>query len=379
LYRVVPAFVKKAKLIHLYGQIERRDDEARIVEGYVYVNEDVGDGRRLSRAAMEAATEDYMRWGAVREMHGANAAGTANDGGATPGLGVTWDERGAFFRCKVVDDAAWEKVKGGVYKGFSVGVRPMVVRGDTVTKCTWVESSLVDRPKDWDSRLTIARADGYDGTEEFEVDVERGSFADVMPAVEKHTLRREAMRVLDDLVWTVLNDPQYTDKATAVREAFAEAAEYIVGVIERGEFPETGLSDLLAGNDAAAETLVRLETTLVERGETVERLEAELAGRAADVERLEGEALVLRSRVEELEAMPDPGQARPLKVTAKNLVERAATIAEEQADATDQRAAKIRALVESAAGLGHDDRLKVIAQIQRLKLEPGLAGVEARS
>lgn len=76
----------KVKTFHLYGDILRRDEAERTVEGYVFVNEDPGDGLRLTRAAMEAATDDYMKWGAVREMHGKTAAGTCE--------ALTWDEKG---------------------------------------------------------------------------------------------------------------------------------------------------------------------------------------------------------------------------------------------------------------------------------------------
>jgi len=118
-------------------------------------------GIRLLRSTMEAATPDYMRWGAVREMHQPSAVGTA--------LGVDWDERGAFFRCKVVDDAAWAKVQAGVYKGFSVGVLPRVMRGNQVTQATWAETSLVDRPKDPDAAFSVFRAEGFDAEAEVEV------------------------------------------------------------------------------------------------------------------------------------------------------------------------------------------------------------------
>jgi len=85
----------RMKPLRLFVPITRVDAEQRLVEGYCYVNAEVGDGVNLTRAAMEEAA-DYMRWGAVREMHGPNAAGTA--------LGVEFDEKGAFFRAKIVDD-----------------------------------------------------------------------------------------------------------------------------------------------------------------------------------------------------------------------------------------------------------------------------------
>ena len=70
--------MKLNKLVQLYAGITRVNEEERIVEGVAFANETVeGEGGiRLKREAMQAATPDYLRWGAVREMHTASAAGT---------------------------------------------------------------------------------------------------------------------------------------------------------------------------------------------------------------------------------------------------------------------------------------------------------------
>lgn len=322
----------KLPLIRLFGEITRRDDENRVVEGYVFVNEDVGDGVKLLRSTMEAATEDYMRWGCVREMHSASAVGTALD--------LNWDDKGAFFRAKIVDDAAWEKCKEGVYKGFSVGVRPRIMRGKDCTKADWVENSLVDRPKDWDAVASLGRAADYDGETEFEVEeeaVNRGEFAERIKVTEKSALRNAAWFLLDSILW----DIQYgsdNDKASQVRSACSEFAEYIAPIISRGEFgtDETLLrldssdkSDLvtrLASAEANSSTLVkRIETaeaevtrlSLVETEHTgmVERLQAA-------TKPVEGESTGdFIARVEGLLKAP-AAQDKPLKVTVKGLVER---------------------------------------------------------
>ena len=107
----------------------------------------------LKRSAMEAAADDYMKFGAVRAMHQPDAVGTAigevtvmgEDGTEeTLTLGISWDEKGAKIRTKVVDPNAILKLDEGVYRGFSVGVRPTVMRGTDVVACTWPENSLVD-------------------------------------------------------------------------------------------------------------------------------------------------------------------------------------------------------------------------------------------
>jgi len=108
-------------------------------------------GLNLTRSAMEAATDEYMRFGAIREMHERKAAGIA--------LSATWDERGVKLRSKIVDPVARLKVEEGVYKGYSVGVNPTLMMDKTVEKLLWVETSLVDRPKDVDAIFTHQRAE----------------------------------------------------------------------------------------------------------------------------------------------------------------------------------------------------------------------------
>lgn len=147
----------QVKSLALFVPVTRIDEEERVVEGIAFANEVVeGEGGlRLSRSSMKAATPDYLRWGAVREMHQPSAVGRA--------LSVEWQESGAaVLRVKVVDDQAWSKVKLGVYQGFSVGVLPRLIRGGTVEQCTWVETSLVDRPKDPGAVFLAFRAENVE-------------------------------------------------------------------------------------------------------------------------------------------------------------------------------------------------------------------------
>src|SRR6202044_2202190 len=143
--------------IYVDFPISRVDDEQRIVEGIAFANEVVpGEGGiRLKRSAMMAATSDYLKNGTCREMHQPSAVGTP--------LSVVWEgEKGserALLTAKIVDDAAWKKVKEGVYKGFSIGVIPRVMRGKDVEACSWWDTSLVDVGKDRDAKFTVFRVE----------------------------------------------------------------------------------------------------------------------------------------------------------------------------------------------------------------------------
>lgn len=352
----------KTNLLRSFGAITRVDKENRIVEGYCFVNEECGDGWKLKRSSMEDATDDYLKWGATREMHrNDSAAGTANDG-SNPELGVFWDDNGALFRTKVSDDAAWKKVEEGVYKGFSVGVQPLVCRGKEVQKCKWIEVSLVDRPADPDAVfMSIGRADGYNGETEFEAEFEdeeinRGAFADQIKANEKYALRRCAWELLDAILW----DIQYSsegDRAMAVRTACQEFADYIAPIIARGEFGGTDMLPRLAALAATGGTaeLTRLQGANSELLTRIEKAEAEVERLAlvetahngaierfqavmAKVEGETNEALI--DRVETALKSPS-AQDKPLKVTctAEGIVKRVTSVNSDEEELTRRQTA----------------------------------------
>ncbi|ARC03399.2 hypothetical protein IBX76_06580 [Neisseria gonorrhoeae] len=101
------------KLYAEIAEMEAQDDGTVKVWGYASSEAVDSDGEVIA-AAMKAAIPDYMKFGEVREMHGSNAAGTAIE------INVEDDGR-TFFGAHIVDPVAVEKVKTGVYKGFSIG------------------------------------------------------------------------------------------------------------------------------------------------------------------------------------------------------------------------------------------------------------------
>ena len=103
-----------AKLYAEIAKMEAQDDGTVKVWGYASSEAVDSDGEVIAAEAMKAAIPDYMKFGAVREMHGQNAAGTAIE------INVEDDGR-TFFGAHIVDPVAVTKVKTGVYKGFSIG------------------------------------------------------------------------------------------------------------------------------------------------------------------------------------------------------------------------------------------------------------------
>ena len=131
--------------MRIYGEItklEPQDDGTLKVVGIASSGAVDSAEERVDPAAMKAALPDYMRFGALREMHGMTAAGAT--------LAADVDGEG-FTRIEahVVDPVAIRKVKLGVYKGFSIGGRVTARdKGDPkrITGLKLDEISLVDRP-----------------------------------------------------------------------------------------------------------------------------------------------------------------------------------------------------------------------------------------
>ena len=162
------------------AELAKADDEQRIVYGIASTPDvdnqpGVWEGQRyvgdvVETGAIEAALEDYLEYGNVREMHAAKAVGTIIKAEMVNGQ--------LRIAVRVEDDDAWRKVKAGVYKGFSIGGRAVkailarladgrLVR--RIKKLLLTEISLVDRPANPAARILLFKgAEMADDTEHTE-------------------------------------------------------------------------------------------------------------------------------------------------------------------------------------------------------------------
>jgi len=143
------------KLYGAIAKVEDQEDGTIKVWGIASSAVADSDGETITADAMKAALPDYMKFGAVREMHQPKAAGTA--------LEAEVQEDGTTKFCAhVVDSEAVKKVKTGVYKGFSIGGK-VTSRDDlkktTITGLRLVEVSLVDRPANPDAVITMYKSE----------------------------------------------------------------------------------------------------------------------------------------------------------------------------------------------------------------------------
>ncbi|STZ77352.1 HK97 family phage prohead protease [Bergeriella denitrificans] len=147
-----------AKLYAEISKAEKQDDGTITVSGYASSGAVDSDGEIITAEAMKAAIPEYMKFGAVREMHGKSAAGTAVE------IKVEDDGR-TFFKAHIVDPVAVKKVETGVYKGFSIGgsvkARNELNKAE-ITAINLTEISLVDRPANPDAVFTCFKIDKGD-------------------------------------------------------------------------------------------------------------------------------------------------------------------------------------------------------------------------
>ncbi len=138
--------------VHFYGEIQKRDDAKRLVEGHASTEAVDSDGEIILRAGLEEALADYMQFANVREMHSASAVGVTKE--------AEIDHRGLYIVVKVVDDDAWKKVHEGVYRGFSIGGRVRerdAANRKVIKRLSLHEISLVDRPSNPDARFQLVK------------------------------------------------------------------------------------------------------------------------------------------------------------------------------------------------------------------------------
>lgn len=162
----------KMREFRLFIPIQKIDEERHEVIGRATVEELDAQGEIVefagSKRAFEAWTKKFekatggLSLGNIREMHQAIAAGKV----------IAWDadadSKAIELACKVVDEAAWEKVKERVYTGYSIGgraTRQKKERRDgklvnVVKDYVLSEVSLVDNPASPSSTFTMVKGNG---------------------------------------------------------------------------------------------------------------------------------------------------------------------------------------------------------------------------
>ena len=139
----------------IFVNITRVDEDARMVYGYGS-REDIVDsyGTIIDLDSVKNCMDTYMEFPALREMHQMQAAGKTVE--------YTIDDVGVMLGAKVVDDSAWNKVKEGVYRGFSIGGKKAKEVDNRIFLKSITEFSLVDSPSNAGCTIDSYRIKGDD-------------------------------------------------------------------------------------------------------------------------------------------------------------------------------------------------------------------------
>lgn len=150
-------------------------DDERLVVGYASSERLDSQDEIVDFEAIKAALSDYMEWANVREMHENKAAGTVIKAEPIEGevkVGSKVITNPLRIEARIFDNDAWEKVKSGVYKGFSIGGKVLnwvteKIDGKEIKRITSLlltEISLVDRPANPDAKFLFWKRDMGKGT-----------------------------------------------------------------------------------------------------------------------------------------------------------------------------------------------------------------------
>ena len=136
-------------------KMDEQEDGTLLVHGKATDDTLDSDAQICDPEWLKTAMPEWFRFGNIREQHSSIAAGVATE----------YKNEGTehFITAHVVDPNSVKKVKAGVLKGFSIGIRsPRVVKdnkaaGGRIISGTIVEVSLVDRPANPACTLTVAK------------------------------------------------------------------------------------------------------------------------------------------------------------------------------------------------------------------------------
>lgn len=181
-----------------FAHFEKANKDQQVVVGYASSERIDGQNDIVDSEALHQALDDYMQWANLREMHQPKAIGKVLQ--ATPVKGKIKLSDGTVLInplriiAKIVDDDAWQKVKSGILKGFSIGGKVVnavtqKINGKDVRRITGLtlnEISLVDRPANPDARIVMMKRDSQVlDKDTLEIMVKSGNVDDLMKAAKQ--------------------------------------------------------------------------------------------------------------------------------------------------------------------------------------------------
>ena len=162
-----------------------------IIYGFAATGAKDAHGQRIGKGAMADALPAFLRFPALREMHGPIAAGKIVD--------TALDRRGRLFVvAEVVDRQAVEKVQSGVLRGLSIGGKRIKKADGVISRLRLSEISLVDRPANPECSFEVWYGNGIPSAAEL---LSKHEAAERKAAIVKNCRRahRDEMRIYHQL------------------------------------------------------------------------------------------------------------------------------------------------------------------------------------
>jgi|WetSurMetagenome_2_1015567.scaffolds.fasta_scaffold232630_1 hypothetical protein len=244
---------------------------------------------------------------------------------------------------KVVDANEVNKVRAGVYTGFSFGGAygpKRVENGLTYYAAVPSELSLADNPMIKSARFTLVKVDGSEEQKEFTQVVEAGALQKRLMDVGRMASRLYDLRcLLGDVVYEAEEEGDGSSVPARLQAAFLnlieifkdfaaeEAEELAVNVRALLEAPVSGMAMNKVDYSQAATpapqggreemaTLEQLETLVKGLGERLEKVEGDFSTQGEQLTKVEAENAGLKERLAKVEAEPAPAKGA-LKVVDK--------------------------------------------------------------
>lgn len=364
----------------LFAEICKVNDEERMVYGYASTEAMDVQGERVSKDALAKALPEYMRFANIREMHQPSAVGVAKS--------AEIDEKGLYLAAKVVDDTAWEKVKEGVYKGFSIGGKSVSKVDETITELRLSEISLVDRPANPEAVIEVWKADGIEQqpaidalaellnkgeiTPERLLELAKGAAAEPAPAVEPAAVEPAAAEPaaaepVAEVAKSYEGEEVY-DSATAL-----SALDSIMYLLSKERSEDEQMPEQIAALEAAVAALKDfIQSEIAEDNAEAKEGEIEMADQGGDVEKV-GKTISAKN-MKKIQDVHDHtvamGAACAKDDTSKSDIQTAVADTAEDLAKTDALAKVINDAVAKAVAPIKDELTKAHAEIERMKNMP---------
>lgn len=260
--------------------ITKVDPDKKMVYGWASTPELDTQGDIVSYEAIKNALPEYMKYPTIREMHQPKAAGKT--------VSTKVDDNGLYIGAKIVDRDAWEKVKEGIYGGFSIGGSVTQQEGNVIKALDLVEISLVDSPANKSARIELWKS---------EWDKDKTDF------VVKHILKfgEEVKRRMKK------QDEQEVQAEEAVVEETTETEVETPEVSEEAQEAETTEEVVETEGEAEAET-VEASASVTDIVKAIKEGFASLQKNTEKVEKVEfakaSDVTSLEERISKLEKSP---------------------------------------------------------------------------